>query len=45
MTQFGGKSTLRRPCISRICNNYKDIGRKKKEANKDIVGKNKKTAK
>jgi len=45
MTQFGGKSTLRRPCISRICNNYKDIGGKKKVAKKDIVGKNKKTAK
>jgi len=30
MTQFGGLSTLRKPCVRRVCSKYKDIVGKKK---------------
>jgi len=35
MTQYGGKSTLRKPCVSRVCSKYKDIVGKKKIKAKD----------
>merc|ERR1711915_112390 len=30
MTQYGGKSTLRKPCVSRVCSKYKEIVGKRK---------------
>merc|ERR1712098_493991 len=35
MTQFGGNSTLRKPCVSRVCSKYKDIVGKRKIKAKD----------